>query len=248
MTSLSKLMNRCRTLTCLVENPILFKVYIKGGILSSFRNLSQPWFHDLGINTILDIGANTGQFAITMSLMLPDAKIYAFEPILDCFQELKKRMENFKNCTAINVGVGDMNTESEFEYNAFSPSSSFLKMTNQHKEIYPFTAESKTIILKLTTLDSFVENLTITEPLLVKIDVQGYEEKVLCGGEKTIKRAKLVIVENSFETLYEGQPSFNDIYNILVSWGFTYLGNIGQSHSPSTGKILQEDSIFIKSV
>jgi FkbM family methyltransferase len=248
MISLSKLMNRCRILTYLVENPILFKVYIKGGIINNFRNLSQPWFHDLGINTILDIGANTGQFAITISLILPDAKIYAFEPILDCFQELQKRMENLKNCTAINVGLGDMNTESEFEYNSFSPSSSFLKMTNQHKEIYPFTAESKTIILKLTTLDSFVENLLITEPLLVKIDVQGYEKKVLCGGEKTIKKAKLVIIENSFETLYEAQPSFNDIYNILVSWGFTYLGNIGQSHSPLTGKILQEDSIFIKTV
>jgi len=241
-------MNRFRTLTYLVESPILFKVYINGGMLSSFRNLSQPWFHDLGINTILDIGANTGQFAITMSLMLPDAKIYAFEPISDCFQELKKRMENFKNCTAINVGVGDINTECEFEYNAFSPSSSFLKMTNRHKEIFPFTAKSRTITLKLTTLDSLADNLTITEPLLIKIDVQGYEEKVLYGGEETIKRAKLVIVENSFETLYEGQPSFNDIYNILVSWGFTYFGNIGQLHSPSTGKILQEDSIFIKPV
>lgn len=248
MSVISKTMSRLRTLTYLIERPVLFRVFKSGGIISTFRHLDQKWFYDLGINTVIDIGANTGQFAITMTYLLPEVMIYSFEPIPECFQELKQRMKFFINFKAFNIGIGEANTESEFEYNSFSPSSSFLRINDIHKNIYPNTCETKNITLKLTTLDNVAEEIKVAESLMIKIDVQGYEEKVLIGGEKTIKRAKLVIVETSFERLYEHQPLFHEIYTTLVNWGFEYAGDIGQSSNPHNGKTLQIDSIFIQKI
>ncbi|NJO65558.1 MAG: FkbM family methyltransferase [Richelia sp. RM2_1_2] len=80
------------------------------------------------------------------------------------------------------------------------------------------------------------------------MDTQGYEDKVLSGGEKIIKSANVIIIETSFVKLYENQPLFNDIYSKLIEWGFSYAGSLEQLVSPHTGKILQADSLFIKNL
>jgi hypothetical protein len=84
------------------------------------------------------------------------------------------------------------------------------------------------------------------EPLLVKIDVQGYEDYVLRGGEQTIRRARLIIIETSFQAQYEAQPLFDDVYRTLTGWGFAYVGAIDQLMNPSNGSIVQQDSLFIR--
>jgi hypothetical protein len=75
--------------------------------------------------------------------------------------------------------------------------------------------------------------------------VQGYEGHVLAGGEQTVRRAALVIVETSFLPLYAGQPLFADVYRLLTSWGFTYAGALAQLPHPEDGRLMQEDSLFI---
>lgn len=82
--------------------------------------------------------------------------------------------------------------------------------------------------------------------MLVKIDVQGYEDRVIRGGQRVISRAKVLIVETSFQTLYDGQPLFEDIYDTLLKMGFRYIGALWQLRSPLNGSILQADSIFVK--
>ena len=119
-------------------------------------------------------------------------------------------------------------------------------MTNLHKTEFPKTSNSKPISITVERLDTIADKLTIIDSLLIKVDVQGYEDKVLRGGEKTIKRAKVIILETSFEELYKSQPLFNDIYKQLVNWGFTYAGSLEDLRSRKSGRILQEDSIFVK--
>jgi FkbM family methyltransferase len=243
-------MSRIRTVTYMFEKPSLFptllKLHLNGSGVSTFHALNKPWFHELNIATILDIGANAGQFALTINSVIPTAKIYSFEPIVECFEKLKKTMANVNTFSCFNLGIGEESGELLFERNDFTASSSFLKMTSLAQEEFPKTKNTQSISVKLEPLDSVTENLTIIEPLLIKIDTQGYEDRVLLGGEATIKRAKVVIIETSFVKLYEGQPLFDDIYNKLVSWGFSYSGALDQMYSPINGKCLQEDSVFIR--
>ncbi|NJO65559.1 MAG: FkbM family methyltransferase [Richelia sp. RM2_1_2] len=119
MISISKFMHRLRNVTYLIENPRLIGVYQRGGIVPISHMLDHSWLREFDIATVLDIGANTGQFAVTINTIIPEAKVYSFEPLPDCFIELKARMANVKNFTALNLGIGEDKGELEFERNSF---------------------------------------------------------------------------------------------------------------------------------
>ncbi len=246
MISISRFAQRLRTATYFLEKPKLFSTYLRGGIFSLSQAIDNPWFHKFQFATIIDVGANTGQFATTISPIFPQANIYAFEPLPSCFEQLKAKMSGVANFVCINIGLGDQSGEIEFESNEFSPASSFLKLNHLHKEETSGMCQTQTIKVKVERLDDIVGNLKINYPLLVKIDTQGYEEKVLNGGEETIKSATALIIETSFVEIYEGQPLFDDIYKRLTSWGFTYEGSLEQMSSKTCGQLLQSDSLFVK--
>jgi hypothetical protein len=100
--------------------------------------------------------------------------------------------------------------------------------------------------VKIERLDDVAQNIDLGKSLFIKIDVQGYEDKVLKGGEETIKKAKVVIVETSFVPLYESQPLFDDVYSVFKKLGFAYFGMNDQLSDPKTGQILQGDAIFTR--
>jgi FkbM family methyltransferase len=246
MWLLAKFAGRLRALARYIENPSLYILRRRGAMIDTYQELAQPWFRDLRIATVLDIGANTGSFAVTIHALLPNAQIYSFEPLVDCFDKLQMRMKDAQRFTAFNVAIGAQVGELEFQRNNYLSSSSFLRMTTAHTDAYPFTRHSRSVMVKVERLDTIAEKLVITDPLLIKIDVQGYEDHVLRGGQETMRRAKLVIIETSFVTLYEGQPLFDDIYHDLVNLGFTYIGSLDRHIDSQTGQVLQVDSVFIK--
>ncbi len=210
-----------------------------------FHTLSQPWIQALKIATVLDIGANVGDFAFSVRPVLPDARIYSFEPLPECYQAMLRHMQNAPRFTAFNLALGDESGELTFQHHAFSPASSFLPMADAHKEAFPISVNHKPVTVKVERLDAIRPQLELALPLLVKLDVQGYEGHVLRGGEQTIRLAALIIVETSFTTLYESQPLFPNIYQTLTQWGFAYLGPIHQFQHPQSGRPLEEDSLFI---
>src|SRR5881409_2522439 len=89
-----------------------------------YRELRQPWLLGLNINTILDVGANVGQFATLAHAVFPSANIFSFEPLPDCFEQLKLRLP--ENSSAFNMALGDHNGELDFyRASTCSPASSF---------------------------------------------------------------------------------------------------------------------------
>lgn len=76
--------------------------------------------------------------------------------------------------------------------------------------------------------------------------VTGFADKVIMGGQELISKASVLILETSFQPLYQGQPFFDDIYKLLRARGFVYEGceNIGRD--PENGRILFCDSVFCK--
>jgi FkbM family methyltransferase len=208
--------------------------------------LKQPWVQALKIATVIDIGANVGDFAFTVRPLFPNANLYSFEPLPDCYEAMLRHMHGVPRFTAFNLALGDQAGELTFQRSSHAPSSSFLSMAKTHRTAFPHSAASQRVSVKVERLDTVAPQMMIADPLLVKIDVQGYEGHVLRGGEETIRRATLVIVETSFEVLYEGQPLFEDIHSILSHWGFTYKGPMDQLRHPQDGRPLQQDSLFVR--
>ncbi len=206
------------------------------------------WLKGFGIRTVMDIGANVGQFAIQTGKFLPDVKIYSFEPLEYVYNQLIEKTKNIKNFHAFNVALGDFNGTTTIKRNKFSPSSSLLDMGNLHKEAFPFTEETVDEKIIIRKLDDFIkdDNIEIKSEIMIKLDVQGYEDKVINGGKKTFMKAKVVITEVSFHELYKGQALFDEIYIMLQDLGFRYKGNINNSFHPQTGLPLFADAIFLK--
>ncbi|MEI7893325.1 MAG: FkbM family methyltransferase, partial [Myxococcales bacterium] len=81
-------------------------------------------------------------------------------------------------------------------------------------------------------------------PLLLKLDVQGYELEVLKGASRTLPRCSLLLLEASLQELYVGEALFGSIHAWLGERGFILAGLAGSLRDPSDGRPLQIDALF----
>lgn len=200
----------------------------------------------LDIRTIVDIGANIGVYAQEMRERFPDAQIFAFEPLSDCYRAMEKRFVGDAKFKSWNVALGEKDEETTIKRSSFHPSSSLLPMSDLHRKLYPKSGGAVSEIIQVRRLDNILRQENLEKNILIKMDVQGFEDRVMRGGEETIRNAAVLIIETSFVPLYEGQPLFGDIHRIAEQLGFAYYGNLGRHWSPRSGKLLFEDSLFIK--
>jgi hypothetical protein len=123
-----------------------------------------------------------------------------------------------------------------------------MAMLPQHANSEPSSKYIKTEKTKVCTLDGLIGNIIPDsyKSLFIKIDVQGYEDKVLSGIKNNLKMIKAIQVELSAIPLYEGQKLYYDIIDFLVKEGFT-LYALGQVFTDKpTGRLFQFDGFFVK--
>lgn len=232
------------------QHPIRKFLHKFGVDLHKYRPVPDKlnWLRDMHIETVLDVGANIGQFASEIREILPNAHIYSFEPIASCYSQLIENMKNDKKFTAINVGLGDKNEKVSINKSAYSPSSSILTMEAGAKTLFPHTVAHETETITVKRLDDIRELSpdNLKKEILLKIDTEGYEGKALAGARKILRVAKVVIIENSYVSRYQGQMLFSDIYSLLRTEGFFYRGAWQQKLNSKTGEIIFEDSIFLR--
>ena len=220
--------------------------------LESYNSYAKPddhglkWLQAYPIKTVIDIGANTGQFAEMITDVLPNSRLICFEPIAECYAELVERFQHNSSVEALNYALGNLEGHTTMHINDYTPSSSILEMEKLHSDTFIYSANSTKSEIQLRRLDVVAQELNIGGPTLIKIDVQGYEEEVIKGGKETLKAADIVICELSYESLYKDQPSFHQIYLTMQDMGFKYHGNWDQLNHPEDDKPLQGDAIFIK--
>jgi FkbM family methyltransferase len=206
------------------------------------------WLKEMGIETILDIGANTGQFAIEIREILPKAFIYSFEPLQDCYHKLLHNMKDDKRFKAFNFALGNKNEKTTINRSSYSLSSSLLEMADSHKRFFPHTKDTWPEEISVKRLDDIegLNRANVPKEILIKIDTQGFEKEVINGGIKFLQNTKIMIVETSYIPLYKDQPLFADIYLLLNKLGFSYGGALHQKLNPKTGQIIFEDSFFMR--
>lgn len=219
----------------------LFKVEIRRR--GNWRK-ENKWLMDYHFNTIIDVGANVGQFAQKMRKMFPEATIISFEPIPEVYEQLQNNFKNDGNFQSFCLGLGNAEETKSFYLNENSESSSVLPV-KQHADHFAKATEAKKITINIKKMDDVIDIAKLKKPVLIKLDVQGYEDKVIAGGKAVLKQASVILTEVSFVQLYDGQMLFNDINMLLSDTGFTYSGNYEQLHSPVNNMVLQADAIFV---
>jgi hypothetical protein len=92
-------------------------------------------------------------------------------------------------------------------------------------------------------LDVVLGAVDLEPPVLLKIDVQGGELRVLEGASGLLSGIDTVLVECSFAELYEGQPLADAVVRFLLGHGFA-LHSVGSVSTDRRGRPVQADLVF----
>jgi|WetSurMetagenome_2_1015567.scaffolds.fasta_scaffold55003_2 FkbM family methyltransferase len=203
------------------------------------------WFETSGFRTVIDVGGYIGAFSLAVQTILPEAQIYCFEPLPDNFETLVKNLSAGSHFHAFRSAIGAEKGELAFYRSSFAPSSSALPMGDLHKQAFPHTAETTRVSVPVARLDDFLEEMKLVAPVLLKLDVQGYEEQALLGATQVLRHVDAVLTEVSFKPLYEGQANFDRLNELMKCNGFVYAGGFESLFSPLDGSILQSDLLFV---
>jgi len=200
-----------------------------------------------GINTLFDIGANSGQYAKEMRKLGYAGKIISFEPLETAYAALAQSASEDENWDAKNFALGHEDTKSVINIAGNSWSSSILTMLPKHEENAP---ESKYVgqqEIEVKTLDSIYNSLvTPGSKVMLKIDTQGFEKNVIDGGVNSLKDVIIIQLEMSLVPLYSDEMLFMDMINYLDERGFMLFSIEEGFASPETGQLLQADGIFVR--
>ena len=214
--------------------------------LTSFRVVSTLARQGIEPKVVIDVGANAGQFAIAAAKLWPRCQVHSFEPVPDSARALARNCETLPSVAVYETALGEREGTAQIHVNRHSHSSSILPLGLAHRRAFPEAEEVGTITVKVVTLDSFLANLEVSAPVLLKLDVQGYELNVIRGASRFLGRVDYVLAETSFKPMYDGEPLFPELLAEMAGRGFDFLRPVDWMKDPRTGEVLQMDALFAR--
>ncbi|QNR84986.1 FkbM family methyltransferase [Pedobacter riviphilus] len=195
------------------------------------------------LGTIIDAGANQGQFAIAANHFYPGAHIHSFEPLPEVFSILQRNTSRLNSISTYNMALGNSSGTLEFYSNAYSHASSALHVSALQKNMLPKTAISHQIETPVQRLDDLHHKILFTSPVLLKMDVQGFEKEVLKGAINSLPQIDYLLFETSFVQMYDGEPLFDEMHDFVKELGFEFIAPVGFLQSEKL-QILQMDLLY----
>ena len=134
------------------------------------------------IDRVMDVGANVGQFARALIEFNKDASIVSFEPNPTIFGLLHSNSAQFDNWQVFNVGFAEESTERKLHYVESKSGQGSIYKENARLNLSPDAVVSfVTVELVKPSAQWLRERHIPIEYDLLKIDVEGYESKLLPG-------------------------------------------------------------------
>jgi FkbM family methyltransferase len=201
-----------------------------------------------GIDLVLDVGANTGQYAAELRAHGYTGRIVSFEPLAAAHEALKLAARGVPGWTvAPRMAIGDADGEIDIHIAGNSVSSSILDMLPAHERAAPGSAYVASETVPLKRLDAIAgEFLNGARRVLLKIDTQGYEDRVLTGAAGLLDRVTAIQTELSLVPLYGGQLLFDEMRERIEALGFVLFAIFPGYVHEKTGRTLQLDGFFLR--
>jgi FkbM family methyltransferase len=202
----------------------------------------------LGVDLIVDVGANVGQFGREVREFGYRGRILSVEPMQAAFQELSAATDADPLWEAVRSAAGAEAGELEINVAANSISSSPLRMLERHVDAAPGSGVTHTERVPVDRLDAIASAAADeAKGTLIKIDTQGFEREVLDGAPDLMARSLGLELELSLVPLYEGQPLWLDQIEFLSGQGFRTAALSTGFWDHATGETLQVNALFARS-
>jgi FkbM family methyltransferase len=188
-------------------------------------------YHD--IQSVLDIGANVGNYSRTVKYFFPNMRILMIEANPYCEESLKN--------TGIDYRIACLSdTEKEVEFyidndkDIGTGASYYLENTHHY-------SQKRFIRRNTELLDNVVDDQSFD---FIKMDTQGSEVDIIKGGYSVIDKTKFISIEMSLIEYNFNSPQKDEVVSFMESCGF-YPNLLVEEHY-SKGELIQEDWIFSK--
>jgi FkbM family methyltransferase len=202
----------------------------------------------LQVDLVLDVGANTGQFARQCRASGYQGRILSFEPSSAAHRELLNTAASDSLWSvADRMALGAASGEAEINIAANSFSSSLLPMLDSHLTAAPESQYLRKETVTLRRLDQVLPPSDLTHAIFLKLDVQGYESEVLAGATLLLPHTRAIQLEMSLLPLYQGETLMPQMSAALNAMGFELWDLEPSFRDPATGRLLQIDAIFTRS-
>jgi FkbM family methyltransferase len=199
---------------------------------------------ELGIDLVVDVGANRGQYAASLRDGGYRGRIISFEPGVAAFQRLEEAAREDPDWEIHRLALTDSEGEATLNIAANEGmSSSLLEMCPAHEEAAPHAVFEATETVTTRRLDDLELG---GERVFLKMDVQGAELMVLAGATRFLDRVCAIEAEVSLTELYAGQPLLDDFATYARVRGFVLTHLEEEFNDPRTSEILAMNGIFTR--
>jgi FkbM family methyltransferase len=203
------------------------------------------------VDLVIDVGANTGQFAESLYDFGYIGKVVSFEPVSHVWKQLKDRAAQNPHWTvAERCAIGDTDGEIFINISDDTVFSSVLPIKDdyvEHNKKSKIVHQEATPIYRLDTIIGQYVNLSEYKSILLKIDTQGYEKEALAGSQDVFNTCIGLKIEIPLYAMYNDTGyQFYDILQITKENGFLpYSFNI-EGVDLHTGRVNTIDGLFFR--
>lgn len=197
--------------------------------------------------TLIDVGASEGEFTASLDGFCGLSRALLIEPQPMRCEKLHKKFAEPRYSVAC-TAVADKEGRLDMEILNFDYSSSILPVKRNKAEVNAMLdlGVREIVNCRLATLDTLVQEAQFVGPVdLLKIDVQGAEHLVLAGAKATLSRTRILWTEVSFQPLYEGSATIEQVIAACQNQGFL-LKHVMEGFRANNGELLQADALFEK--
>lgn len=205
-----------------------------------------------GVTKVIDVGANTGQFAESLIDFGYKGKIVSFEPVESAYNAIKKRARKYPQWQLAERGaIGNIDGTVDINVSDDTQFSSIKKIKEEFTQKQGAARIIKTELVNIHKLDSLIGTyFNKDEVLFLKIDTQGFEKEVIEGATELIKLVKGMKMEiplvNDME-IYEN-VEWDIVYyiNFMTRNGFKCMSLDAIGADRKTGIVNEVDGIFFR--
>ena len=174
-------------------------------------------------DAVIDVGANVGWFSRRGRQAMPDAAVYSFEPTPSLAADLERQAANDPKWTVVTAALGDAPGEATLHVAKKSVYNSLNKPNADLAGDMDGLAVTEVHQVPVSTLDIYADqnDLMRHSNILLKVDTQGHDYKVLKGARNILSRVRAVIVELPFKNIYDSDDNYRDIMAFMETAGFS---------------------------
>jgi len=200
------------------------------------------------VSTVLDVGANRGQFAGELLRAGFPGRVVSFEAIPEVHRQLTQATAacgdrwHVAPCCAL----GDRTDEAWFHVTNNLVSSSLLVPNERSRAFGEALREREIIAVDLRRLDEMFVPDANTGAIFLKIDVQGAEPLVLEGAARLLPGVQGLLLEMTVAPLYDGQMLADELHALAMSLGFGLWDQRPVLRDPRTARLLQYDAVYFR--